>query len=122
MKKLFLFITVFIICNYSFAQSDSTQKMKEYVGTYKFPEGSIVPIVTVSIENGGLIIGSVQGNSTLEKQGEDLYIITAFSGTCLFKRNDAKVVIGVHIEAGGYILDGDKAPNDSVHNIKKIKK
>ncbi|MCX8481748.1 MAG: hypothetical protein ORN58_07500 [Sediminibacterium sp.] len=122
MKKLLLFITIFTICNYSFAQTDSTQKLKDYVGTYKFPEGSIVPTVNVSIENGGLIIGSIQGTSTLEKQGEDLYIITAFNGTCLFKRNDAKVVIGVHIEAGGYVLDGDKLPNDSIHNIKKMKK
>lgn len=109
---MYLLLIVLSISSVVFSQTDSTKKLNEYVGTYQFPDSSIVPTVTVSIENGGLIISSVQGSSTLEKQEEDLYLITAFNGTCLFKRNESKVIIGVHIEAGGYILDGDKLPEE----------
>jgi hypothetical protein len=63
----------------------------------------------VSIEGEGLIMGSSVGNSTLVKAGEDLFTITAYDGTAQFKRDANKKVIGVNINAGGYVLEGTKS-------------
>jgi len=78
-------------------------------GKYKFPDGSIVTEVVVSMEGEGLIMGSSVGNSTLVKTGEDLFSITAYDGTAQFKRDANKKVIGVNINAGGYVLEGSKS-------------
>lgn len=86
---------------------DST--LNDFVGKYKFPEGSIVAEVTVSMEGDGLVMGSSVGNSALVKTGEDQFSITAFDGTALFKRDANKKVIGVNINAGGYVLEGSKS-------------
>jgi hypothetical protein len=40
--------------------------------------------------------------------GVDSFSIVEFSGTAVFKRNETTKVNAVHIEAGGYILDGTK--------------
>ena len=108
MKKILLILTIFLSVNTLFAQQDSTAALKEFVGTYKFPEGSVVPDVTVILDESGLTITSIQGSSPLVKQTDDLYIITVYNGTCLFIRDANKKIIGVHIEAMGYILDGQK--------------
>lgn len=88
------------------AQQDST--LQAYVGKYKFPEGSVVSEVSVSLDNGALSMASSAGTSALEKIGEDLYSITQFQGTALFRRDANKKVIGVSIKAMGYELEGTK--------------
>ena len=88
------------------AQTDTT--LKQYVGKYKFPEGSVVSDVTVTFDNGALTMTSAVGSSPLEKQSEDVFVITQFQGVATFKRNDAKKIIGININAGGYVLDGTK--------------
>jgi len=86
---------------------DST--LQDFVGKYKFPDGSIVTEVVVSMEGDGLVMGSSVGNSALVKTGEDLFSITAYEGTAQFKRDANKKVIGVNINAGGYVLEGTKS-------------
>lgn len=107
MKKLLILAILFIgVAFTANAQADTT--LQQFVGKYKFPDGSVVPEVTVTLENGELMMASSAGTSTLVKQAEDVYIITAFQGTAAFKRNDAKKVIGVSINAMGYVLEGNK--------------
>ncbi|HJV18585.1 MAG TPA: hypothetical protein VJ552_01790 [Sediminibacterium sp.] len=111
MKKMLLF--ALLLTGLSFAAtaqtpSTDTAVLKQYLGKYKFPEGSPVTDVTVAIENGVLTMASAVGNSVLEKQGEDIYAIVQFQGTATFKRNEEKKVIGVNIFAMGYTLEGTR--------------
>lgn len=88
------------------AQQDTT--LTQYAGKYKFPDGSVVTDVIVTFENGTLMMGSTAGNSALEKESEDLYVIVAFQGKASFKRDANKKIIGVSINAMGYQLEGIK--------------
>ena len=99
---------------------DKDSTLQDFVGKYKFPEGSIVSEVTVSVEGTGLVMGSSVGNSALVKIGEDLFSITAYDGSAQFKRDANKKVIGVSINAGGYALEGTKSDGiaiDRAHGI-----
>ncbi len=102
---LFLAFCMFVAFAAS-AQQDSSATA--ILGKYKFPEGSIVPEATVTNENGTIIMTTSAGSSELVKQNDDVYTIVAFQGTAAFKRNDAKKVIGVVIDAMGYHLEGTK--------------
>ncbi|TAG29833.1 MAG: hypothetical protein EAZ35_09420 [Sphingobacteriia bacterium] len=107
MKKIFCLALLFLgIGLAAKAQSDTT--LQQYTGKYKFAEGSIVLEAVVSLENGSLSVNTSAGSSPLEKQSDDVFVITAFQGTAVFKRNDAKKVIGVSINAMGYALEGTK--------------
>ena len=115
MKKVILFVfmlvgfTVAANAQTSPAPKDST--VNQILGKYKFADGSPVAEVTVALENGVLVMNSAAGSSTLEKSGEDIYVITQFQGTAKFTRNDSKVVTGVTILAMGYELVGTKETN-----------
>jgi hypothetical protein len=92
----------------SFAQQDTSYR--SYLGKYQFPLGAVVPFVEVSGDSlTALTMSSEAGNSPLEHTGGDNFNITNFNGTANFRRNDTtKQVIGIHIEAMGHILDGEK--------------
>ena len=108
MKKImFSLLLVLGFAVVSFAQQQDTT-LAQYVGKYSFPSGSVIPEVSVAIENGALIMTSSVGPSTLEKESEDLYAIVAFQGKALFKRDSNKKILGVSINAMGYQLEGTK--------------
>lgn len=115
MKKVILFVfmlvgfTVAANAQSSPAPKDST--VNQILGKYKFADGSPVTEVTVALENGVLVMNSPAGSSTLEKSGDDVYVITQFQGTAKFTRNENKVVTGVTILAMGYELVGTKETN-----------
>jgi hypothetical protein len=107
MKKILL--SVLLLIGFSIvtnAQQDTT--LTQYAGKYKFPDGSVITDVVVTIENGALGMSSTAGNSALEKESEDLYAIVAFQGKALFKRDANKKIIGISINAMGYQLEGTK--------------
>ncbi len=106
MKQILFLAFCMLFAFAASAQQDTTASA--ILGKYKFPEGSIVPDATVSNENGAIIMNTSAGSSELVKQNEDVYTIVAFQGTAAFKRNDAKKVIGVVIDAMGYHLEGTK--------------
>lgn len=108
MKKLFLFFTFSVAAFVVHAQDSLLQ---QYTGIYVFAEGAPVPDVEVILTDGNLTMGSTAGNSSLVKLGVDSFQIVEFSGTALFKRGEDKVVNAVHIEAMGYVLDGQKQKN-----------
>jgi len=103
MKKLFIF---FLIVSVTTVNAQDT--LQQYAGKYVFPEGAPVPEVEVISASGGLTMTSVAGNSSLVQLGSDSFQIVEFSGTAVFKRSEDKKVNAVHIEAMGYVLEGQK--------------
>ncbi len=107
MKKLFLFSLMIIgLSVAASAQTDTT--LQQYAGKYKFGEGSVIAEATVNVDNGALVVVTSYGSSPMVKQADDVFAVTAFQGTAAFKRNDAKKVVGVSINAMGYTLEGTK--------------
>lgn len=92
------------------AQSDPPPKppLEDFIGKYVFPDGSVVPDVTVTLAGSVLNMSSVAGSSALSELGIDSFSIVEFSGVAVFKRGEDKKVNEVHIEAQGYVLDGQK--------------
>jgi hypothetical protein len=105
MKYYFLSFVMMISFLTVKAQTDS---LKEYTGTYVFGDGGPIPSVEVSIADGALSMNSSAGNSPLTQLGVDSFQIVQFSGTAVFRRNEDKKVNAVHIEAMGYVMDGQK--------------
>jgi hypothetical protein len=110
MRKFILFILTSIFIISANAQSDPAPKppLSDFVGRYVFPEGSVVPDVTVALSGEALIMTSAAGSSNLTELGRDTFTIVEFSGVAIFKRGEDKKVNAVHIEAQGYVLDGQK--------------
>ncbi|HET9746818.1 MAG TPA: hypothetical protein VFP97_13975 [Chitinophagaceae bacterium] len=110
MKKIILsFVTALFIITAG-AQTEPTPKppLEDFVGKYVFPDGSVVPEVDVILSDNALTMTSSAGTSVLSELGIDSFQIVEFSGIAVFKRGDDKKVNSVHIEAMGYILDGQK--------------
>jgi hypothetical protein len=105
MKKCIFSIIAFIAFAILHAQ-DTT--LNEYVGTYKFPEGSVVLSVDIKIENGGLMANSSAGSSALEKISKDTFNLVSYSGTVYFTRDADKKVNGIKIEVQDTVLEGKK--------------
>jgi hypothetical protein len=110
MKKLFFFLFV-TITSFSFAQAQAPADttLKQYIGTYNFPDGSVVASVMVALEQSGLTMSSSAGTSELRKLGVDTFMVVSFEGTAVFKRNADKKIIGVTIDARGYLLEGTRS-------------
>ena len=104
MKKFLLFFFASILMTSAFAQTD---KMR-YTGVYKFPDGSVISTIEVLLQDSALQMASSAGASPLAWIKDDEFTITNFSGVATFKRNSEGKVVGVHIEAMGYVLDGTK--------------
>ena len=110
MRKFILFILTSIFIFSANAQSDPAPNppLSDFVGRYVFPEGSVVPDVTVALSGEALTMTSAAGSSNLTEIGRDSFTIVEFSGVAVFKRGEDKKVNAVRIEAQGYVLDGQK--------------
>jgi hypothetical protein len=97
-------------CIMGLAATAQDSTYKEMVGKYKFPAGSIIDEANVTVENAALTMASSAGTSVLERIKGDTFNVVSFDGICIFKRNEASKVTGVHVDASGYILDGVKDP------------
>jgi Domain of unknown function (DUF3471) len=104
--KRFIFSTVAFVC-FAMARGQDTT-LNEYVGTYKFPEGSVVLSVDIKIENGALMANSSAGSSALEKISKDTFNLVSYSGTVYFTRDADKKVNGIKIEVQDTVLEGKK--------------
>ena len=105
MKKLVILAVCF--CSFLFVGAqDST--LKEYVGIYKFPDGSPVPSVEVTIQDGNLFGNSANGSASLIKMSKDTFSIPSFNGMAYFKRNADGKVNGIKIELTDVTLEGNK--------------
>jgi hypothetical protein len=101
-----LFFVLLLFISFNTMAQDTTNK--EMTGKYKFPAGSVIPEAVVTWDNGVLTMNSVQGVSALERIKGDTFNVVSFSGTVVFKRNEARKITGVHVDASGYIFDGVK--------------
>lgn len=110
MKKIVLSViaSLFIIAVNAQTEPAPKPAPEDYVGKYVFPEGSVVPDVDVTLSGSALTMTSAAGASALVELGVDSFQIVEFSGFAVFKRGEDKKVNAVHIEAGGYVLDGQK--------------
>src|SRR5678810_298541 len=107
MRKFILIILTSIFIMSVYAQSDPAPKPppSDFVGRYVFPEGSVVPDVTVALSGEALTMTSAAGSSNLTELGRDTFTIVEFSGVAVFKRGDDKKVNGVHIDCLLYTSD-----------------
>lgn len=105
MKKIICLCFIvfgFITAN---AQTDSLQ---QYVGKFKFPDGSPVAEVTLAVENGMLMGSSALGTSEFKQTTTaDVFEIVAYGGTATFRRKEGKV-ISVQILVGDVNIEGTK--------------
>lgn len=110
MKKIIFLVIASLFMVTLNAQTEPTPKppLEDFVGKYVFPDGSVVPEVDVILSNNALTMSSTAGTSVLTELGIDSFQIVEFSGIAVFKRGDDKKVNAVHIEAMGYVLDGQK--------------
>jgi hypothetical protein len=115
MKKIFFFLLCFVA--FSASAQDST--LKEYVGKYIFPEGSVVPAAEVSLSGNQLTVNSTHGSSVMEKRGRDTFALVSFDGMAYYTRNKAGQVSGVKVEVGEYILEGVKEGVTALLNRKQ---
>jgi hypothetical protein len=106
MRKILLSLIGVITLQVAYSQADST--LQPYTGKYKFPEGSVVTEVTVSLENGLLFAVSMMGSSELRRTEGDVFDIVAYGGIATFKRKEGKVN-GVQMIVGNLTLEGEKA-------------
>ncbi|NCI47470.1 hypothetical protein [Sediminibacterium soli] len=109
MKKILtLFILLFsILCTQAQSKVD-TALLRPYVGTYVFPEGSVVAQVVVSMGSNGLLIASSAGESDFNRIAADTFSIVSFQGLAVFRRDEQKKISGIVIDARGYLLEGKK--------------
>ena len=103
-----LIFSFFLTICFVYAQAQADTSLKQYTGTYKFPEGSVVPYVEVTTETGGLMISSVQGSSPLERISKDTFNLVAYSGKVYFLRNAESKIDSIRIEVQDVILEGKK--------------
>ncbi|MBZ5859483.1 hypothetical protein [Flavihumibacter profundi] len=105
-----LFCLLFFFGGLAIAHAQQDTTYKSFLGKYKFPDGSVVQSVEVVGDSlNALSMNSEAGNSPLQHLDGDNFTIINFNGIANFKRADStRAVVGIHIEAMGYILDGQK--------------
>ncbi len=116
MKKIFLSFFLIMSVTMINAQTDS---LLQYAGKYKFPDGSPVTEISLTIENGVLMGSSSQGSSEFRATSTpDVFEIVAFSGTATFKRTDDKVT-GMQVQVGELNMEGTKTEGLSLQEFFK---
>ncbi|MDE3143541.1 MAG: hypothetical protein KGL19_05270 [Bacteroidota bacterium] len=106
MKKIFI---SFLLISFFAAADAQNATLQQYTGKYKFPDGSVVTEIEVTLDSSGVLTSnSTAGTSVLEKAGTDTFSVVSFQGTAVFKRDANKKITGVVIDAMGYHLEGIK--------------
>ena len=116
MKKFLLSVIVLFSFLSINAQSDST--MQKYIGKYKFPDGSPVTEINVTIESGILTATSAMGTTELKKmETENVFEIVVYGGTATFKKDTEGKITGVQIVVGDLNMEGVKAEEHLMTNL-----
>jgi len=106
MKQLFFALALVFSFYGAAAQTDSLQ---QYTGKYKFPDGSPVTEIGVTLENGTLTATSVMGNSELRKtDNKDVFEIVAYSGTATFKRSEEGKIVTMRVQVQDVDMEGTR--------------
>ncbi|HUR66151.1 MAG TPA: hypothetical protein VMZ03_07340 [Chitinophagaceae bacterium] len=111
MKKLILFFVAVFGFLFANAQTDSLKQdsLQQYVGKYKFPDGSFVSEINVTLENGILSAASSAGSAQLKRtDSKDVFDIVEFSGTATFKRSEDGKVKTLRVQVNDIDMEGTK--------------
>ena len=92
MKKIIVSILASLFIVAINAQTEPAPKppLEDFVGKYVFPDGSVVPDVTVTLDGSALTMASSEGKSALTEMGRDSFSIVELSGKDVFNRADYK--------------------------------
>jgi hypothetical protein len=118
MKKLLSL--AFALCTFFFVNAQNlspADSLQEYTGKFKFPDGSPVTEVNVTIENGSLMASSAMGGSELKRRDGDVFDIVAYGGTATFKRNGDKKVNKLQIQVNDLDMEGEKTEGYNLSDI-----
>ena len=107
MKKISILICFLIVTKLATAQAP-VDSLREYVGVYKFPPGSEMISLEITVVNGGLFGTTNMGSGSLVRVNKDTFSIPEHNGIAYFSRNAEKKVVRIHLEVGELILDGEK--------------
>jgi hypothetical protein len=120
MKKLLLLLFAlsgtFILSAQQTPKSDS---LTEYIGKYKFPDGSEVTEIRIVVENGVLWAKSDKGDSELKRIEKDSFEVVTYTGTATFKRDEKGKVNVLHIAVGDLIMDGTRSEEYNLAEVIK---
>ncbi|OIR08381.1 hypothetical protein GALL_95490 [mine drainage metagenome] len=106
MKKMFF---SFLMISFFVAANAQNTTLQQFTGKYKFPDGSVVTEIEVTLDSSGVLTSnSTAGTSVLEKISADTFSVVSFQGTAVFKRDANHKVTGVVVDAMGYHLEGTK--------------
>src|ERR1700733_280782 len=114
MKKILLFaviISTSLLVHATGANPEDS--LMQYTGKYKFPDGSVVTEVIVTLDSGVLKANSALGNSALHLSSGDVFDIVAYGGTATFKRNAQNKISGVQIIVEDINIEGTKEESSS---------
>jgi hypothetical protein len=105
MKKLLFAFTILI----GFSATAQTDSLDQYVGKFRFPDGSPVTEISVVLENGVLTGTSAMGNSEFRKtDSKDVFDVVAYSGTATFRRGEDGKVKMLRIQVQDIDMEGTK--------------
>jgi len=120
MKKLLLLLFAlsgtFILSAQQTPKSDS---LTEYIGKYKFPDGSEVTEIRIVVENGVLWAKSDKGDSELKRIEKDSFEVVTYTGTATFKMDEKGKVNVLHIAVGDLIMDGTRSEEYNLAEVIK---
>ncbi len=105
MKKVFL--SLFMLFGFM-AVNAQTDSLQQYTGKFKFPDGSPVTEITITIDNGLLMATSAMGSTEFKPTSTvDVFEIVAYGGTATFKKKEGKVT-SLQILVGDVNMEGEK--------------
>lgn len=114
MRNLTVIVFIFVSCvcaNVSFAQTASSDSLKQYVGSYKMKGESPFAIYAVTFADGSILgeADSYGANKLVKKDGADKFQSTSSYGSIItFTRNADKKVNGLKMEIQGTEIFADK--------------
>lgn len=118
MKQLFFACCLLLVTCVTQAQTDTLQ---EYTGKYKFPDGSPVTEIGVTLENGILTATSVMGNSELRKTDtKDVFEVVAYAGTATFRRGEDSKIKSLRIQVQDVDMEGTRSEGIAVSGYREL--
>jgi len=120
MKKLLLLLFALSgTFTLSAQQTPKSDSLAEYMGKYKFPDGSEVTEIRIVVENGVLWAKSDKGDSELKRIEKDSFEVVTYTGTATFKRDEKGKVNVLHIAVGDLIMDGTRSEEYNLAQVIK---
>ena len=109
MQKLLLSL---VICSVTLVSQAQDTTLNQYKGKFKFPDGSMVPEVEITLSENVLTITAVLGSASMEKVSKDTFTIPSYGNAMVYfgRDTDGKITT-IKIDTGGDVLEGKKVPS-----------